>query len=86
MIDSSLFLAGSVSAGVSNSANAEIERQREELLDALTVFKIPQLYSKMIAANVTEDVLWDLSDKMLDDCELNDVEKLRYIRAKKTGK
>ena len=49
------------------------------------VFKIPQLYSKMIAANVTEDVLWDLSDKMLDDCELNDVEKLRYIRAKKTG-
>ena len=85
MIDSSLFLAGSVSAGVSNSANAEIERQREELLDALTVFKIPQLYSKMIVANVTEDVLWDLSDKMLDDCDLNDVEKLRYDRAKKTG-
>ena len=83
--DSFISISGSVSLATSSSANAEIQRQRQELLDTLTVFKIPQLYSKMIAANVTEDVLWDLSDKMLDDCELNDVEKLRYIRAKKTG-
>ena len=85
MIDFIFSIAGSVSSGVSSSANEEIQRQREELLDVLTVFKIPQLYSKMIVANVTEDVLWDLSDKMLDDCDLNDVEKLRYDRAKKTG-
>ena len=82
MIDSLISISGSLSLELSKSATVEIQRQNKELLDVLTDSKIPQLYPKMVAANISADILWNLNDQLLQDCGMSGVEKLRYERAK----
>ena len=51
------------------------------LLGALKVFKLEILYEKFHGAGITSDIIWDLDDDILKDCELTKIEKLRYQKA-----
>ena len=59
-----------------------MEIQSQELLGTLNWSRIPHLHKKFCSRSVTTDVLWNLDDKMLEDCGLNSVEKLQYTKAK----
>ena len=51
------------------------------LMDELKTLKLDILYEKFHGAGITSDIIWDLDDDILKDCELTKIEKLRYQKA-----
>ena len=47
----------------------------------LKMWEIDDLYGKFNEAGVTDNIIWDLDDEMLEDCKLTRIEKLRYQKA-----
>lgn len=77
-----IFVSATSPAKSSKSKLQKIEEQDKELEEVLIASNIPHLHFKLRDKNVTKDVLWELDDEMLDDCKLNNVEKLQYKKAK----
>ena len=77
-----LFFVGSSQTKSFSADSPLMEIQSQELLGTLNWSRIPHLHNKFCSRSVTTDVLWNLDDKMLEDCGLNSVEKLQYTKAK----
>lgn len=55
-----------------------------DLLHLMKSYNISDMYEKFHEHGITTDILWELTDEMLDDIlHLNAVEKLKYDAAKK---
>ena len=53
------------------------------LMEELKAFNLEILYVKFHEAAVTSDIVWDLDDDILHECNLTKVEILRYQKAVK---
>lgn len=51
------------------------------LMDELKTLKLDILYEKFHGAGITSDIVWDLDEDILKECDLTKVEKLRYQKA-----
>ena len=72
---------GLTKAGSSKNKCISISFEDNVLLEELKVFKLEILYEKFHGAGITSDIIWELDDDILNDCELTKIEKLRYQKA-----
>ena len=76
-----------ISDGGSNNGGGSINKNNKPDLDEslmyteLKMWEIDDLYGKFNEAGVTDNIIWDLDDEMLEDCKLTRIEKLRYQKA-----
>ena len=56
----------------------------EEMDNQLKEFKISNLYKKFRSIGVTSDILWDVTDSMLQAKGFDDIQILRFSKARKT--
>ena len=74
-------------SGVSSNVNdpgKKISSTRHEdnmLMNELKSFNLEVLYEKFCGAGITSDIVWDLNDDILKDCNLTNIEKLKYQKA-----
>ena len=55
----------------------------KDLLEVMSEAGISDLYGQFKRKGVTVDVIWELSDDLLNFLELNPMEKFRYENARK---
>ena len=67
----------------SRSQSQLSEKDENELFEELKTLSIGSLYGKFHKANINVRILWDLDERQLDDCKLNEDEKHLYKDAKK---
>ena len=60
------------------------QKQDDKLLKILDEYEIGSLYTKFCEGGVTPKVLWDLNDEILEDIGLTKLEKLSYLKGKKS--
>ena len=72
---------GSNNGGGSNNKNNKPDLDESLMNTELKMWEIDDLYGKFNEAGVTDNIIWDLDDEMLEDCKLTRIEKLRYQKA-----
>ena len=83
---SSQFLSDNSQASILIGSCSKADDDEAKLFEIMKSSGISKLYEKFRKAEITADIIWKLSDEMLEkDLKLNGIEKLQYKTAKENN-